>query len=64
MKLYLAGGSPKPHKNIVKNLLFTYYGIKYPVHRFGIYSDFKFFINENIPSSNSPGERGKHKSSL
>jgi len=42
MRVYLAGGAPKPLVKQIKNYLFSFYGIKFPIHRFGTFSDFKF----------------------
>jgi hypothetical protein len=47
MKIYLAGGgSPKAYPHLDFNILATYYSIKYPMHRWGAVSDFKWFINK------------------
>lgn len=53
MKIYLAGGAPKPYHKIVKRLLFTFFGIKFPFHRYGTKADFNFFkikADENLSS--------------
>ena len=49
MRIYFAGGQPKPIK-IHRALLFSFYGIKFPEHRYGTKSDFKHYtkLNEDI----------------
>lgn len=44
MKIYLAGGAPKPYIKLLKRYLFSYHGILFPIHRYGTASDFKYFI--------------------
>jgi hypothetical protein len=44
MKIYLSGGAPKPYFfNKINKYLFSFFAIKYPLHRFGTFSDFKIF---------------------
>jgi len=52
MKIYLAT-PPRKYFKLKARILFSFYMIFFPDQKWGAKSDFKFYKNENISSSNS-----------